>query len=142
MINKRVLGLDLGSRTLGIALSDSLGMIASGLETYKFKDNDYGSALRRVREICQDKQVGLIVLGLPKHMNNDVGDKANISIKFKSMIENEIGIKVVLLDERWSTTLAEKRLISANVSRKKRKEIIDKMAAVVILQDYLDSTGG
>ena len=66
----------------------------------------------------------------------------NISIEYKSMIENEIGIEVVLRDERWSTTLAEKRLISANVSRKKRKEIIDKMAAVVILQDYLDSTGG
>lgn len=142
MINKRVMGLDLGSKTLGIALSDSLGMIANALETFKFKENDYNLALNRVLTLIKEKKVTLIVLGLPKHMNGEEGERANISRKFKKMIEENVDINVILIDERLTTTLAENRLIKADVSRNKRKKIIDKMAAVVILQDYLDKNKG
>lgn len=138
MNSKRVLGLDLGSRTLGIAVSDEMGLIARGIETFRFRDDDYAAALNRVKEVCISQKVSIIVLGLPKHMSGEEGDRAKISNEFKKMIENEIGLQVVLLDERWTTTIAQNRLIEANVSRKKRKNIIDKMAAVVILQDYLD----
>ena len=138
----RVLGLDLGSRTLGIAISDALGIIASGVETYRFDDERYDLALNRVLEIVKEKKVGKIVLGYPKHMNGDIGEKAKLSEDFKRQIEEKIDIEVVLVDERWTTKLAESRLLQADVSRKKRKQVIDKMAAVVILQNYLDSKGG
>lgn len=138
----RVLGLDLGSRTLGIAISDALGIIASGVETYRFDDERYDLALNRVLEIVKEKKVSKIVLGYPKHMNGDIGEKAKLSEDFKRQIEEKIDIEVVLVDERWTTKLAESRLLQADVSRKKRKQVIDKMAAVVILQNYLDSKGG
>lgn len=138
----RVLGLDLGSRTLGIAISDALGIIASGVETYRFDDERYDLALNRVLEIVREKKVSKIVLGYPKHMNGDIGEKAKLSEDFKRQIEEKIDIEVVLVDERWTTKLAESRLLQADVSRKKRKQVIDKMAAVVILQNYLDSKGG
>lgn len=138
----KVLGLDLGSRTLGIAISDALGIIASGVETYRFEDDRYDLALNRVVEIVKEKKVEKIVLGYPKHMNGDIGEKAKLCEDFKNKIEETINIEVVLVDERWTTKLAEKRLLQADISRKKRKQVIDKMAAVVILQNYLDSKGG
>lgn len=138
----RILGLDLGSRTLGIAISDALGIIATGVETYRFDDERYDLALNRVLEIVKEKKVGKIVLGYPKHMNGDIGEKAKLSEDFKRQIEEKIDIEVVLVDERWTTKLAESRLLQADISRKKRKQVIDKMAAVVILQNYLDSKGG
>ena len=138
----RVLGLDLGSRTLGIAISDALGIIATGVETYRFEDDRYDLALAKVIEIVKERKVEKIVLGYPKHMNGDIGDRAKICEEFKNSIENSIDIEVVLMDERWTTKLAESRLIAADVSRKKRKQVIDKMAAVVILQNYLDLKGG
>ena len=138
----RILGLDLGSRTLGIAISDALGIIATGVETYRFDDERYDLALNRVLEIVKEKKVGKIVLGYPKHMNGDMGEKAKLSEDFKRQIEEKIDREVVLVDERWTTKLAESRLLQADISRKKRKQVIDKMAAVVILQNYLDSKGG
>jgi putative Holliday junction resolvase len=138
----RVLGLDLGSRTIGIAISDSLGIIASGVETYRFDDDRYDLALNRVIEIVKEKKVDKIVLGYPKHMNGDIGDKAKLCEDFKVKLEESLKIEVILMDERWTTKLANNRLLEADISRKKRKKVIDKMAAVVILQDYLDSKGG
>lgn len=136
----KIMGLDLGSRTIGIALSDILGMIAHGVETYRFEPNHYKDALNHVLEIVDREHVEIIVLGLPKHMNGDIGERAQISIRFKEMLlEARSHLTVVLSDERLTTKVAEQSLIFADVSRKKRKQVIDKMAAVNILQGYLDS---
>ena len=129
---KKVLGLDLGSRTCGIAMSDILGMIAHGVETFRFKPDDYLTCAKHVKEIVEENEIETIVLGLPKHMNGDIGERGQISIE---MIE---GINVILVDERLTTVVAENQLLFADVSRKKRKQVIDKMAAVAILQGYLD----
>ena len=134
----KVLGLDLGSRTLGIAISDALGIIATGVETFRFEDDRYDLALNRVIEIVKERKVTKIILGYPKHMNGDIGEKAKLCEDFKKQIEKSIDIEVVLVDERWTTVIATKRLLEADLSRKKRKQVIDKMAAVEILQSYLD----
>ena len=133
------MGLDLGSRTLGIATSDALGWFASGLATIRFKDDDYDAALDSLLSLVIEHKIDTLVLGLPKHMNGDVGIRGEISIKFKEMIEQKTDIPVVLWDERLSTVAAERLLISQDVKRKKRKQVIDQMAAVQILQGYLDS---
>jgi len=136
----KIMGLDLGSKTLGIALSDSLGLIAHGLETFRFNENNYQKALKRVIEICDLENIETIVLGLPKHMNGDIGERAELSIQFKQMIENKMPkVEVILVDERLTTKVMTQQLIFADVSRKKRKQVIDKMAAVAILQGYLDT---
>lgn len=137
---EKIMGLDLGSKTLGIAVSDALGMIAHGVETFRFPNEQNHLAVKRVKELCEKENIHTIVLGLPKHMNGDVGIRGEISIDFKSKLEKAIeGIKVILVDERLTTKVAESSLIFADVSRKKRKQVIDKMAAVTILQGYLDS---
>lgn len=137
---KKVMGLDLGSKTLGIAISDALGMIARGIETFRFPNEQNSLAIPRVKELCEKEGVSTIVLGLPKHMNGDVGIRGEISIEFKKKLEKAIeGVEVILVDERLTTKVAENSLIFADVSRKKRKQVIDKMAAVTILQNYLDS---
>ncbi len=136
---EKVLGLDLGSKTCGIAMSDALGMIAHGVETFRFEENQYKIAAKHVFEIVKENGIRTIVLGFPKHMNGDIGERAQISIEFKEMLEKMMDINVVLVDERLSTVVAENQLIFANVKRKKRKKVIDKMAAVTILQGYLDS---
>ena len=136
---ERVMGLDLGSRTLGIAVSDPLGMIARTVETYRFSDDDYESACNRAVELAKELGATKFVLGLPKHMNGDVGIRGQVSIRFKEMLEEKLpNIPVILQDERLTTAAAERILISADVSRKKRKAVIDQMAAVQILQSYLD----
>ena len=134
----RVIGLDLGSKTLGIAMSDALKMIANPIETYRFEEDDYQKSIDYLKEYVKKNNVSEIVLGLPKHMNGDVGIRGQISLDYKAMLEEQIGLPVILWDERLSTVSANKFLISADVSRKKRKQVIDKMAAVVILQSYLD----
>lgn len=135
----KILGLDLGSRTCGIAMSDILGMLAHGVETFRFKDNDYMACANYVKKLVSENDIHTIVLGLPKHMNGDIGERGEISIAFKKMLEDMIdGIEVILIDERLTTKVAESQLIFADVSRKKRKKVIDKMAAVEILQGYLD----
>lgn len=135
----RVLGLDLGSRTCGIAVSDPLGMIARTVETFRFNADDYEAACNRVVELCKELKVDEIVLGLPKHMNGDVGIRGEISKQFKAMLEEKLDLKITLIDERLTTVAATKLLISADVSRKKRKQVVDQLAAVQILQGYLDS---
>jgi len=134
----RMIGLDLGTRTLGIAMSDALGIIATGIETFRFLDGHYDSALQRVAELVKLHQVQEIVLGLPLHMSGESGEGTQRSLAFAQQIEAQLGIKPVMLDERWTTQLAKQRLLDADLSRKKRKQVIDKMAAVVILQNYLD----
>lgn len=134
----RVLGLDLGSKTLGVSVSDALGMIARTVETIRFESDDYDSAFEQVQSYIKEFQVNTVVLGMPKHMNGDIGIRGEISIMFKEKLET-LGVEVVLWDERLTTVAAQKILISADVSRKKRKKVIDQLASVQILQSYLDS---
>ncbi len=134
----KVLGLDLGSRTLGVAISDELMMFARAYSTIRFEDDDYQSALNQLKEIVLKEKIETVVLGNPKHMNGDEGIRSQISYQFKDMIEKELKIKVVLLDERLTTVRVDKSMISANMKRKTRHEKKDEMAAQVILQDYLD----
>lgn len=134
----RVLGLDLGSKTLGVSVSDALGMIARTVVTIRFESDDYDAAFEQVTSYIKEFQVKTVVLGMPKHMNGDVGIRGEISIMFKEKLET-LGVEVVLWDERLTTVAAQKILIAADVSRKKRKKVIDQMAAVQILQGYLDS---
>ncbi|RHM14985.1 Holliday junction resolvase RuvX [Amedibacillus dolichus] len=131
----RVLGLDLGSRTLGVSVSDALGMIAQPVTTIRFEEDDYDSAFEQVQTYIKEYQIKTVVLGLPKHMNGDVGIRGDISIMFKERLET-LGVAVVLWDERLTTVAAQRILIAADVSRKKRKKVIDQMAAVQILQGY------
>ena len=137
----KILGLDLGTRTIGIAVSDNLEMIASAVETYRFKENDFDSALKRVAEIAIERKISKIVLGYPKHMNGDVGDKALLCEEFRNKLIDRLNLEVILIDERWTTKLAQNRLLEFDLSRNKRKKIIDKMAAVVILETYLQMRG-
>ena len=135
---ERIMGLDLGSRTLGIAVSDPLGMIARTVETFRFADDDYDAACARAVQLAKELGAVKFVLGLPKHMNGDVGIRGQISLDFKAKLEAACGLPVILQDERLTTAAAERILSSADVSRKKRKAVIDQMAAVQILQSYLD----
>ncbi|MCR5350531.1 MAG: Holliday junction resolvase RuvX [Acholeplasmatales bacterium] len=134
----KYLGLDLGSRTLGVAISDELGMLARPLETLRFKDDDYETAYLYVIETCKKEKIKEVVLGLPRHMNGDQGVRAQISYDFKDKIEQNSDIKVHLEDERMTTIIVDKAMISGNMRREKRKEKKDEMAAVVILQSFLD----
>lgn len=136
----RTIGLDLGSKTLGVSLSDALGFIARPLTTLRFLDDDYEDALEQLLPIAKEHGVKKLVLGLPKHMNGDIGIRGQISIDFKEMLE-EHGFEVVLWDERLTTVSAERMLIEADLSREKRKKVIDQVAATQILQGYLDHTG-
>jgi len=134
----KYIGLDLGSRTLGIAISDELGILARALETYRFDDDNYEAAAKYTIDICNKEKVKNVVLGMPKHMNGDLGIRAQISIDFKKLIEDNSDIKVELVDERLTTVVVDRAMISGNVRRDKRKQKKDEMAAVVILQNYLD----
>ena len=134
----RAIGLDLGSKTLGIAQSDLLKMVANPVETYRFEEDDYDNALNYILKFIKENQVDEVVLGLPKHMNGDIGVRGELSIEFKDKIMKNANVKVILWDERLTSVQANKTLIKGDVSRKKRKQVIDKMAAVIILQSYLD----
>ena len=135
----RYIGLDLGSKTCGIALSDALGMMAHAYKTVVFESDDYDTALDLVEKEMADNQVDVVVLGYPKHMNGDVGIRGQISEQFKEALEEETGKKVILWDERLTTVASEKILIEGRVRRENRKKYIDQLAAVNILQGYLDS---
>ncbi len=137
----RTIGLDLGSKTCGVAISDPLGMIARALTTVRFESDDYQTCLEEVLKICQENKVTDVVLGLPRHMNGDVGIRGKISEDFAKMLE-ENGIKVALWDERLTTVAADRLLKSTNMNGKKRRKVIDQMAAVQILQSYLDRQSG
>lgn len=135
----KYLGLDLGSRTLGLAISDSLGMFARAYDTLRFEDDDYDYAVNETINICKKEGINEIVLGNPKHMNGDEGIRSQISYDFKKKIEEKSDINVHLLDERLTTVRVDKAMIMGNMSRQKRHLKKDEMAAVVILQDFLDS---
>lgn len=131
----RALGMDLGTKTLGLAISDRAGIIASPYKLIRFKDiND---ALNEVLEIIEKEKIEVLVLGLPKNMNNSLGFASERSLKFKEMLEKRININIELIDERLSTMEAEKILIGADLSRKKRKDHIDNTSAAIILDTYL-----
>lgn len=134
----RTMGLDVGSKTIGVAISDALGWTAQGIETVKINEAIGEFGLERLGELIKQYEVSQIVVGYPKNMNNSIGPRAEASEKFAALIEEAYSIPVVLWDERLTTMAAEKMLISADVSRKNRKKVIDKMAAVMILQGYLD----
>lgn len=133
----RIMGLDLGDKTIGVAVSDSLGWTAQALETIKRKDIEADT--ERIRELIREWGVGKIVVGLPKNMNSTIGPQGEKAIEFAKALEEATGLEVVLWDERLSTVAAERMLIEGQVGRKKRKRVIDKVAASIILQGYLDS---
>ncbi|MBR6948741.1 MAG: Holliday junction resolvase RuvX [Bacilli bacterium] len=136
----RYLGLDLGSRTLGISKSDSSGLIASSYKVIRHNE-EYDKLLNEVKEIVDELEIEAIVLGYPKNMNNTVGPKGQLSIEFKEKLEKLVNIPVYLQDERLTTKSATDMLISGNVSRKDRKKVVDAVAATIILQTYLDQKG-
>ncbi len=134
----KYIGLDLGSKTLGIAISDSLGMIARALETYRFEEDDYLSAANYIIDVAKKEGVTTLILGNPKHMNGDDGIRSQISFDFKKLIEDNSNLKVILEDERLTSVIVDKAMIKGDLRREKRKQKKDEMAAVVILQNYLD----
>lgn len=137
----RTMALDLGTKTIGVAVSDATGLIARGVET--IRRQGYVKDFARLAEIIGQEEVSTIVLGYPKNMNGSIGERAKASEAYAAELEKHFPqLKVLLWDERLSTVAAEKVLISADIQRKKRRKIIDMMAAVVILQNYLDSQGG
>ena len=134
----RYLGLDLGSKTLGVSLSDTTNTIASSLKTIFFKEDDYTSLINPIKELVSEYNITDIVLGLPKNMNNTLGLRADISYKFKELLESNMNINVILEDERLTTVISNNIMIKADISRKKRKKKVDSIAASLILQSYLD----
>ncbi|AKG73931.1 Holliday junction resolvase RuvX [Salinicoccus halodurans] len=136
----RTLGLDVGTKTVGVALSDALGWTAQGLTTLKIDSENGVFGIDEVEKIVQENDVSTIVVGLPKHMNNSIGESGERSIHYSKLLEKSMpDVKILLWDERLSTAGAERTLLEADVSRKKRKAVIDKMAAVFILQGFLDN---
>ncbi len=134
----RYLGLDLGTRTLGVSVSDATLTIASTVTTIRFPESEYRVLLEPLRNLIQEYQIGKIVLGLPKNMNNSIGDRAQTTLEFRDLIQEQLKIEVVMQDERLSTVEATNYLLEADISRKKRKKHVDAVAANIILQTYLD----
>ena len=139
VITMRIMGLDYGSKTVGVAVSDALGLTAQGIEIVRRKsENKLRQTLARIEEIAKEYGVEKIVLGFPKHMNNDIGERAEKSLEFKEMLERRTGLPVVMWDERLTTVSANRVLMETGVRRENRKEHVDEIAAVFILQGYLD----
>ena len=135
----RILGLDYGSKTVGVAVSDPLGFTAQGVEIIRRKsENKMRQTLARIEELIAQYQVEEIVLGYPKNMNNTVGERAVKSLEFKEKLEKRTGLPVVMWDERLTTVSANRVLMETGVRRENRKEHVDEIAAVFILQGYLD----
>lgn len=135
----RTMGLDVGSKTVGIALSDAFGWTAQGLETLKINEDENVFGFEEIGKIIKENDVSKVVVGLPKNMNGTIGPRGEASQFYARELEARFGIPVILWDERLTTVAAERVLLEADVSRKKRKKVIDKMAAVMILQGYLNS---
>ena len=133
----RYLGLDLGSRTLGVAVSDKLGLIASNYKVIRHNE-EYDQLLTEVKSLVEELEIDTVVLGFPKNMNNTVGPKGELSLEFQKKLQEILSIPVVLQDERLTTKSATDMLLEGNVSRKKRKTVVDGVAASIILQTYLD----
>ncbi|MGM9923704.1 MAG: Holliday junction resolvase RuvX [Bacillus sp. (in: firmicutes)] len=135
----RSMGLDVGSKTIGVAISDAMGWTAQGIETIKINEQVQDFGYKRLKELIKEYEVTQVVVGLPKNMNGTIGPRGEICQEFAKTIEKKFKIPVVLWDERLTTMAAERVLLEADVSRGKRKKVIDKMAAIMILQGYLDS---
>lgn len=136
----RIMGLDFGSKTVGVAVSDAMFVTAQGVETIPRKSpGKLRQTLARVEELIAEYQVEQIVLGFPKNMNNTEGERCEKTLQFKEMLERRSGLPVVLWDERLTTVAAERTLMESGVRREKRKSYVDKIAAVLILQGYLDA---
>lgn len=139
-VNKRILGLDYGSKTVGVAVSDPLGLTAQVVETiWRKQENKLRRTLARIEELAEEYQAEKIVLGYPKNMNNTIGERAQKSLEFGEMLKKRTGLEVIMWDERLTTVSAERTLMEAGVRRENRKEYLDGLAAVFILQGYLDS---
>lgn len=134
----KYLGLDLGTRTLGIAISDLTHTIASTYKTIRYDEEDYQTLINELKKIIELEKINKIVLGLPKNMNNTIGESALRCLNFKELIEQELNTEVVMQDERLTTIEATNYMLEADISRKKRKKKIDSLAANIILQSYLD----
>ena len=135
----RTMGLDVGSKTVGVAVSDPFGWTAQGIEIVKINEAQEEYGIDRISELIKIHEVTKVVIGLPKNMNNSIGPRAEASIHYAKLIEDTFGLPVVLQDERLTTVQAERMLIEeGNTSRAKRKKVIDKLAAVMILQNYLN----
>ncbi|WAA11546.1 Holliday junction resolvase RuvX [Fervidibacillus halotolerans] len=137
----RILGLDVGSKTIGVAISDELAWTAQGLTTIPIDEEEGEFGFSKLKEIIDQYGVKKIVVGFPKNMNGTIGPRGEASIRFAKELEERFSVPIELWDERLTTVAAERLLLEADMSRKKRKKIIDKMAAVMILQGYLDRLG-
>ena len=136
----RIMGLDYGSKTVGVAISDALGLTAQGIETISRKEeNKLRRTLARIESLIAEYGVEKLVLGYPKHMNNDIGERAERSLEFAEKLRRRTGLEVIMWDERLTTVAAERTLIETGVRRENRKKYVDTIAAVFILQGYLDS---
>ena len=138
----RYLGIDLGSKTVGLAMSDPTGTIASTFKTIFFKNEDYRNTIDEIKQIVNDYDIKKIVIGLPKNMNNTLGERAIITTEYKKLLEENINVPVIMMDERLTSVISNQVLIEADMSRKKRKQKIDSLAANIILQTYLDRKKG
>lgn len=134
----RYLGLDLGSKTLGIAISDLTETLATALTTLNFKDENYDQLVLMLEPIIKEYSVNKIILGFPKNMDNTIGERAEITLEFKQKLENVYNLEVILQDERLTSVISNQVMIMADMSRKKRKKKVDGIAAQLILQSYLD----
>ncbi len=134
----RYLGIDLGSKTIGLAMSDTTLTIASTYKTIFFKNEDYNSTIEEIMNIIKEYNITKIILGLPKNMNNTLGERAEITLKYKELLEKNTDIPIVMFDERLTSVISNNILIEADMSRKKRKKKVDSIAAQIILQDYLN----
>lgn len=133
----RILGLDVGNKTIGVAVSDPLGFTAQGITTIRRTDED--SDIKELEEICKKYSVESIICGLPKNMNGTIGEQGKKVSEFCDVLSDRIKLPIKLWDERLTTVAAHKAMIEGNLSRAKRKKIVDKIAAIYILQGYLDS---
>lgn len=137
----RYMGLDLGSKTLGIAISDATKTIANVYTTLRFEDEDYDSIIEPLSNIIEENNITKIILGYPKNMDNSIGERASITLDFKNKLEDKFKIEVIMEDERLTSVISNNILIEADLSRKKRKKKVDGIAAQIILQGYLDRKG-
>jgi putative holliday junction resolvase len=133
------MGLDVGSKTVGIAISDELGWTAQGLKTLKINEEKNEFGFEEIGQLIKEYGISKVIIGLPKNMNGTIGPRGEASKQYAQEVENQFSVETVLWDERLTTMAAERVLLEADVSRKKRKKVIDKMAAMMILQGYLDS---
>lgn len=135
----RTMGLDVGSKTVGVAVSDPFGWTAQGIEIVKINEAQEEYGIERIGELIKIHEVTRVVIGLPKNMNNSIGPRAEASLRYAELIKETFNLPVILQDERLTTVQAERMLIEeGNTSRAKRKKVIDKVAAVMILQNYLN----